>query len=357
MITKSDILKYFEERQTDIFYAMKNCDHGDLEHKNPYHLEGSVWKHTEMVMDALEDKDVNNMVAALLHDVGKIYTREKIDDRVWFKQHQSRGTFEAIDILIDMEKYFEYSLNKINILNIINLHHLFFDHLKNGKNIDEDSIEILVKKLYGFGYKFFLNLKNVCIADIHGRQSKYGQLDTEELIIRTHDKLYEFFDKKQYTEKNNSPQVIFLIGLPYSGKTTFIKKYLLNKNYVYISRDDLITNVYPDIPYHEAFAKVNHEEINNQFQQNLVETVRKRSNFIIDMTNLSRKSRRQKLSYIPNQYKKIAIVNYVGKKELKRRMEERSDKIIGMEALDTMINSFTVPLFDEFDEIQYTIYI
>lgn len=354
MITKSDILKYFTKNHSDIFYEMKNCDHGDKENQNPYHLEGSVWNHTEMVMEQLENKDVNSMIASLLHDVGKIYTRQKIDDRIWFKQHQSRSTFESIDILDDMEKYFDYdNINKIDILNIINLHHIFFN-LSKEKSIDE-SVEILIEKLSGFGYDFFSKLKNVCIADIRGRKSKYNKSDVEEIIFKTNSKLYDFLDKKQYIEKDKkSPHVIFTIGIPYSGKTTFIEN-CLNDDYTIISRDKLITNIYPHIPYHESFQKVNHEEIDIQLQKNLVETVRNRKDFVVDMTNLSRKSRRRKLSYIPNKYKKTAIVHYIGKKELEKRHENRNDKIINIEVINKMINSFNVPLFDEFDEIRFII--
>ena len=65
---KIDELKqFFVNNFKPLYQIMVNCDHGYSDKKNPHHLEGSVWIHTQMVLDELSyETDNTLLVAALL---------------------------------------------------------------------------------------------------------------------------------------------------------------------------------------------------------------------------------------------------------------------------------------------------
>ena len=72
-----------------------------------------------------------------------------------------------------------------------------------------------------------------------------------------------------------------------------------------------------------------------------------------DQTNLTKKSRKQKLSLLPNTYTKIGCVFEIHDyEELSRRRELRKEKIIPLDAIENMKKTFEVPSLEEgFDEI------
>ena len=51
------LVAYFADNYNDLFDKMIECDHGLDGRLNPYHGEGSVWVHTEMVLEAVQDKN------------------------------------------------------------------------------------------------------------------------------------------------------------------------------------------------------------------------------------------------------------------------------------------------------------
>ena len=55
--------------------------------QNEYHF-GSVWEHTMATVDNLKGSKPELMVAALLHDIGKIVTRTEANGKVNFKMHE-----------------------------------------------------------------------------------------------------------------------------------------------------------------------------------------------------------------------------------------------------------------------------
>lgn len=94
-----EIIERFKEfNNGELYHLMKHSDHGHKEYRNPYHMEGSVWTHTEMVLEEAFKIDPENKMliyAALLHDIGKIFTREVV-----FKKEP----MHIIDLLDEFEE-------------------------------------------------------------------------------------------------------------------------------------------------------------------------------------------------------------------------------------------------------------
>lgn len=122
-MNKLKLIERFINWNPDIAQAMMDCDHAySLSHQNPWHLEGSVWEHTMMVLDEAEKFDIDVlMYAALLHDIGKIYTRfEKHEKkRVAFFGHENFSIQPALDFL-STEKISNHDIEII--INLIGLH-------------------------------------------------------------------------------------------------------------------------------------------------------------------------------------------------------------------------------------------
>lgn len=349
-MSKTDELKqFFADNFESLYQAMLECDHGCSDNeKNPYHLEGSVWTHTQMVLDALSNKDNSTLlVAALLHDLGKPFTRTVEDSRVWFKNHPARGTFEAIDVVGDIYRKlpgFE-DTDIINVLNLISLHHLFFNYFQN--NVEKAAAKIH-SKLKGFSLEFIEMLRELCMADCTGRLSA-----TADDSIARFEEIFSVVKELHYDDHSNhkyQAEVVFNIGIPYSGKSYAT---ISTGGYTIISRDDILLNKFKHCMYNEAWELADHDAINQELMSALKAAVAEKKNIIVDMTNLRRKSRNILRNVITPEYKKIANVYYAGLKTIYERMHTRTDKYISWNIIENMMNSYSLPIYDEFDEINF----
>ena len=146
-----------------------------------------------------------------------------------------------------------------------------------------------------------------------------------------------------------------LIGVPGSGKSTWISQQDWAKNYVIISTDDHV----------ERFAAERgstYSEVFNEYMPRAVEMMaqvviaaRKADKDIIwDQTSTTRASRARKFRMLPN-YRHIAVIFPTPKaSELMRRLANRPGKDIPWHVVTGMINNFEMPTEEEgFDEIWY----
>lgn len=148
------------------------------------------------------------------------------------------------------------------------------------------------------------------------------------------------------------PEVIFLIGIPTSGKSTFSSNPKYSK-YVRVSSDDILQEI----------AKERQQSYNTVFKGNIrfaqiamMKVFRKAiedgKSIIIDQTNLTKKSRREKIKLIPPHYKKTAVYFIVDLETALKRNTQRPGKVIPPEVLERMIKEYELPTNEEgFDEI------
>jgi tRNA uridine 5-carbamoylmethylation protein Kti12 len=155
------------------------------------------------------------------------------------------------------------------------------------------------------------------------------------------------------------PEIIVLIGLPGSGKSTWRHKFLENQpDYVVVSSDDLIDAYAAEksINYSEAFHEVNQKEIQSRFRKSLQEAFDSGKNIIVDRTNISVKSRKDILKNTPFMYVKRAIVFSITDQELKRRLitrEQATGKHIPDQVIEQMAARYDAPTSEEFDSMEW----
>lgn len=150
----------------------------------------------------------------------------------------------------------------------------------------------------------------------------------------------------------STPEAIFLVGIPTSGKSTFSSnaKY---RDYVRVSSDDILQEI----------AKERQQSYNTIFKANirfaqiammkvLRKAVEENQSLIWDQTNLTKKQRREKLKHIPPHYKKTAVYFVIDLKTALKRNTQRPGKVIPPEVLEKMIGEFEIPTLEEgFSEV------
>lgn len=156
------------------------------------------------------------------------------------------------------------------------------------------------------------------------------------------------------------PKCYIMVGLPASGKSTFIGDFRLlhGSNYFVYSTDDVIDRVAKEkgLTYDEVFSdhiKQATKEANDGLHQAIVEG----RDILWDQTNLTDKKRAKIMRTIGSGYQFFAVVAEppVGlgeKAEWHGRLANRPGKTIPKPVLDSMLNSYVKPTFKEgFQEI------
>lgn len=151
-----------------------------------------------------------------------------------------------------------------------------------------------------------------------------------------------------------TPYILMLVGPPLSGKTTFIRKYFTDTEV--ISRDEILMEVYGSRNYSEAFKNVDQKKVDKTLRDRMTEYGKEGRNVLVDMTNLSPKTRKANLAYFSKDYYKVAVAfPILPMEEYKRRNDYRNEtenKYIPDSVLRSMISNYVVPTLDEgFDEI------
>jgi predicted kinase len=337
---------------------MNSTHHYSVDRLNPYHLEGDIWTHTCMVVNVANLMKYPDVVVAssLLHDLGKPYVREINHDteRVYFKNHEGVSFWKSIGVVKQLT---DDAKKRETILKLVALHSVIFDNHRDGK-FSKD----FFKKFRG-DEEFLELVKMQVISDSMGRFC-YDLEDVREKFDRIfnddfYTELVETFNTPVVKKHDNT--LTILIGLPRSGKSTWITKNVTDE--VVISRDDALVKYAKELynvkTYSEAFKALNDNDqkavdaiIGTVFQK----AVKEGKDIVIDMTNMSKKSRRKWLAQYGGNKK--AIIFATDMDEIARR-NEHDRKTIGKYippfVIDNMAKNFVYPQYDEFDTIEVII--
>jgi len=151
----------------------------------------------------------------------------------------------------------------------------------------------------------------------------------------------------------NEPTIYMLVGVPGSGKSTWLSKQD-KTNAVVLSTDDYIERVAlaSGSTYSDVF-KNSIEDASQNLENELAVAIKGKKDIYWDQTNLTARARSKKLDKIPSEYRKVAVFfKTPDDAELKRRLSSRPGKIIPANILMAMRSQLEIPTVDEgFDRV------
>jgi predicted kinase len=147
-----------------------------------------------------------------------------------------------------------------------------------------------------------------------------------------------------------------MVGVPGSGKSTWISNQEWSNDCVIVSTDDFVQAYARSVgkTYSEVFDEFMPEAVNLMAKQ-VVEARELGKDIIWDQTSTTVKSRARKFNMLRD-YEHIAVVFETPSRiELRRRLDSRPGKEIPNAVVEGMIMSFEMPTEEEgFKEIWYT---
>jgi len=152
------------------------------------------------------------------------------------------------------------------------------------------------------------------------------------------------------------PKCYQMVGVPGSGKSTWISNQEWSNDCVIVSTDDFVQAYARSVgkTYSEVFDEFMPEAVNLMAKQ-VVEARELGKDIIWDQTSTTVKSRARKFNMLRD-YEHIAVVFETPSRiELRRRLDSRPGKEIPNAVVEGMIMSFEMPTEEEgFKEIWYT---
>ncbi len=146
----------------------------------------------------------------------------------------------------------------------------------------------------------------------------------------------------------SEPWVLMLVGLPGTGKSTFIERLQERKKFLVASTDNLIEveakasgRTYSQV-HREMASKTFRVEMNKR----VAEAVKLQQNVVYDQTNMTRKSRNAKFTPFYKGYTKLILVFTLDEALLEQRLHDRAratGKFIPPTVMQSMRASYEEP--------------
>lgn len=291
---------------TSKFDELKSCIQDEI-----HHGEGDVFTHTQMVMDALySDGDFLGMdeyskkvleYSVMLHDIEKPKTRLVEENPVTHKKHARYGSETALKFLTEMGEDINFIYDVVNLVLyhgkpfwVSNKENSYFEVIRLSFNTRNDLLYIFAKA----------DLKGrICDDyDTISENLEYFKMYAQE--TNCFNKQFSFItlmDKLNYFRTNDKfaypmipdlfdYKVKIMVGVPASGKSTYIKENL--SDYYLISTDNIREKL--NVGLDKKSQSIIFEEIYKEFSK----CCREHADFVFDATNIRYDLRKKVIDYI-----------------------------------------------------------
>lgn len=381
------------------FKAMIGCPQN-----TEFHKEGDVWIHTQMVTDAMYDLITGEpylqfykellpeqqkefpvinfilMCAAICHDLGKPgHTEWDKSDRQWHcSNHGMHGDITVRRLFHDENPYIREAVANL-VRNHMALHYI-------GEKKDKNKIKKILSDLSATNSSLLMYVMLLISDDVGSKSSvnepahiydtikkivtmgtesevsmteQFGSLDENyqksgkflSAFPKRHEKKQDKKSQdKSASSKDREKTLYMLVGLPGSGKDTFLSTRFKNKTFVEISRDKIRMEMGIDPRY--TPIKNTEQKVNSISDKKFREAMSQGKDIVINNTNLLKKYREPFITEaVRNGYKIVIYVIEAPDIEtcIRRRvksMESKTERVIR-----EMADSFEFPDLREAHEL------
>jgi len=341
-----NMVEWLQTHYMDLVISMQRSSHhsDSLKSLNPYHLEGDVWSHTLLVLEKAKERgyDEATQFALLCHDIMKPACRRDNGDRTSFKGHEIYSAYKSLEL---SRAYGFNQEDQEKIFKLIAYHTCLLKKLK-----DDDCLSIIQRQHRG-NPDLLLDLIPVTVADGLGRVMKEYSKQLYYLEDYLSGVVESLISKEE--ARGDKPLVNCMIGLPASGKSTYLKKEKIDSSNI-ICRDDICLEVlksrnYGDIAHLSSKQK---DEVSNLMMKKKNSLVDKKEDIYFDMINLVDRDRYMSLKGIPRNYWFKATIFVTDLPTILERNKSRG-KEVPWSYIERQILRGALPLYDEFDEIEW----
>ncbi len=152
------------------------------------------------------------------------------------------------------------------------------------------------------------------------------------------------------------PTIYLMVGLPYSGKSTFVQNHPMLSALTVVDSDSYIEK--RALKENRSYGVIFGETIGLAlaYRDELVEKCFKRkSSFVIDQTNVTKESRARWIEWANRHRYRIVVYSFAlppDEDALMERIKKRSNKVIPLSVLADMIGQYEKPsLIEGFDSV------
>jgi predicted kinase len=320
----------------------------------------------------------------------------KKKSRKHFRGHEGLSFYLAIEPLQKLQEYGVLTLKEVqDCLTIISMHGSLFDNIdENGemkkahkvfdKFVNDEKLEdyIYSNERFHLFFEDEINLFNAFVTQVKcdslgrfftskdGRKNNAYRLGTkiftEQDFVNRIEERIDILKNKDFNKVHiNKPWIEVLVGVPGSGKSTYLENrcYTPESAPIIISRDNTLMRyaAHHNIEgnYSEVWEQLTDDDqkaIDRHLEDDFKRAFNNKENMVIDMTNMSNKSQRKWTNKVGKGYRAKAVVFATPYNEVQRRLKKRekeTGKAIPDFVIDNMMKSFMVPNFTNFSEIQW----
>lgn len=155
-----------------------------------------------------------------------------------------------------------------------------------------------------------------------------------------------------------NPTIFMMVGLPYSGKSTFLKSQRVLKSLPIASTDEYLEQLAKRTgkSYGEVI-KTEFKTAKKHMNAEIAGWLKSKQSFVWDQTNLTKVSRRRVIDLAKANGFKVYVIEFApfpNEKALMKRVEQRKDKVVPLKVLNDMKARFEAPSFKEgYDKFVY----